>query len=246
MPSTAHSLKELHELHQRARAIRDRLASGPKTLATRETILTKRKTELDAAKKALLEAKAAIKRKESEVKNYQEKVSDLRVKLNAIKKQVEYDALRNQIAHDNLAISNLEEEILTAMFEVDEKSKAIATQESDVAKLDSDVAALKADIETKAVAQKSQLAELETALVEAEEIIDINHRDQYRRNVKQRGDDAMAPVENGACSGCYVSTTHQMMNHLIMCDEIVFCKTCGRLLYLAEESHHAVTRASRA
>ena len=53
MPETADNLSELHGLHQRAKAIRDRLVSGPKTLAGREAVLATRKTALEAAQKAL-------------------------------------------------------------------------------------------------------------------------------------------------------------------------------------------------
>ena len=42
MPITASNLRELHQLHQRAKALRDRLTSGPKTLAARHAALAKR------------------------------------------------------------------------------------------------------------------------------------------------------------------------------------------------------------
>jgi len=241
----ADNLRELHALHQRAKAIRDRLASGPKTLATREAILVKRQSELDAAKKAVMDAKAQIHKKETQLKGMQEKTSELRVKLNTIKKQVEYDAIRNQLANDNLAQSKLQEEILETMIKVDEQAAGVAAQEADLKKLADEIAALKADIAAKAAEQKSSLDSLDAAIVEAEGFIAEENREQYRRNVKQRGADAMAAVESGACSGCYVTVTAQMMNELINGHHMVFCKTCGRILYLAEETVSATKRTSR-
>jgi hypothetical protein len=241
----AHNIRELHALHQRAKAIRDRLASGPKTLATRQAVLAKRQAELEAARKAMMDSRAQAHKKEIQLKGMQEKTSELRVKLNSIKKQVEYDAIRNQLANDNLAQSKLSEEILDTMIKADEQAAAIALQEAEVKKLAAEIAAMKADIESKAAEQKSTLDSLDAAIAEAEVFIPEDMREQYRRNVKQRGADALAPVEGGACSGCYVSVTAQMMNELINGHHMVFCKTCGRILYLAEEVVSTTGRTGR-
>lgn len=246
MPAdTAANLRELHGLHERAKSIRDRLASGPKTLATRQAVLAKRQAELEATRKAVMDAKAQAAKKEVQLKGMQGKSDELRIKLNAIKKQVDYDAIRNQLAHDNLAQSKLSDEILEAMIKVDEQSALVAAQDAEVQKLAAEVAAQKADIESKAGDQKLQLAKLEAALVEAESFISEDQVEQYRRNVKQRGADALAAVDNGACTGCYVSVTAQMMNELINGGHLVFCKTCGRILYLAEEVVTATRRSGR-
>lgn len=51
--TTAENLRDLHELHQRAKAIRDRLSSGPKTLAIRQTTLATRMAEVEQEHKVL-------------------------------------------------------------------------------------------------------------------------------------------------------------------------------------------------
>ena len=55
----------------------------------------------------------------------------------------------------------------------------------------------------------------------------------YRRVVGSLGADAMAPVENGVCTGCYVALRPQQRVQLNG-GTIVFCSSCGRLLYLAQ------------
>ena len=52
----------------------------------------------------------------------------------------------------------------------------------------------------------------------------------------------MAPVEDGACHGCYVGVTAQMVNELMNGNTLVFCKTCGRILYLAEQPESKTRR----
>src|SRR5262245_62232520 len=97
MPATADNLRDLHVLHQRAKALRDRLASGPKALAAREQVLAKRRAEVDKSHAEIKKAKADQKNKEVQVQAIKVKTDELRVKLNSIKKQAEYDAIRNQL-----------------------------------------------------------------------------------------------------------------------------------------------------
>lgn len=245
MTTTADNLRELHSLHQRAKAIRDRLASGPKTVAARQAVLAKRKADLDAAREALKKSKADAKNKEVQAQSIRNRVDDLRTKLNATKKQNEYDAIRNQIANDNLSASKLEDEALELMSQNEQKEVELKAQEAEVAKLASEVDALANDVSSKAEGQRAQLVELERAVVEAEAIIPGDVRDQYRRVVKGMGAEGMAPVEHASCTGCFVSVTAQMMNDLINGHSLVFCKSCGRILYLAEEEVNTLRRGAR-
>jgi predicted nucleic acid-binding Zn-ribbon protein len=97
-PATAQNLSDLHLLHQRARALRDRMASGPKTLAARQLALANRQAELEQAKKTLQDSKLQLKKHEHSIQGVDTKIDDLKVKLNLVKKNDEYKALQNQIA----------------------------------------------------------------------------------------------------------------------------------------------------
>ncbi len=249
MPATADNLRELHVLHQRAKAIRDRLTSGPKTVAAREIALKTRQTNLETSRKALQDARVQLKKKEHTVQGLNTKLDDLTVKLNQAKKNDEYKAIQNQIAHDKNSIEKHEGDILEEMVKVDELLKKLHAEESEVKHFAAELATLKAKVDDESSGQRQQLDELETALVEAEEIIPIDVRERYRRTVKQHGADAMAPVDFdkktqlGACSGCYVSVTAQAVNELINGHHMSFCKTCGRILYLPEEEIHNTRRS---
>ncbi len=235
MAATASSLSDLHALHQRAKALRDRLISAPKTLAAREVAVTKRQTELEAAKKALQDARIKIKTRETQVQSHNSKIDDLKVKLNTVKKNEEYKAIQNQIAHDKASITKIEDEILESMGAVEQQAGEVKKLEEDVAKLVKEVAANKQQIESQSEEQKAQLASLEAAIVDAEAVIPEDHRERYKRTVKQKGPDALAQIESGACSSCFVSVTPQMMTQLVSKADITFCLTCGCILYLAEE-----------
>jgi predicted nucleic acid-binding Zn-ribbon protein len=237
MSSSTTSLRDLHQLHQRAKALRDRLSSGPKTLAARKLALEARQKTLEEAKKALQDEKVQVKKFEHTLQSQQSKSDDLRGKLNQVKKNEEYKAIQNQLALDKSHMDKTEGEILEAMEQVDTKTAAVYAAELEVMKFTDEVAALAKQIDEHADAQRAQLAELDKAIVDAESLIDENERDRYKRTVKQRGADALAAIDGSACSGCYVTITHQMMNELINADRLTFCLSCGRILYLAEEDH---------
>lgn len=240
MPATADNLRDLHLLHQRAKALRDRLTSGPKTIAARDLALVNRQTALDASKKALQEAKVQLKKKEHTVQSINAKIDDLKVKLNAVKKNEEYKAIQNQIAIDKNAIEKLEGDMLDEMEKLEDLSKKLASEDSEAKSFASDLAALKVQVDAQLGGQQKQLLELETAIVDAEAIIPEDVRERYRRTVKQLGSDAMAAVEYdrksklASCTGCFVSVTTQAVTELINGHHMSFCKSCGRVLYLTE------------
>jgi predicted nucleic acid-binding Zn-ribbon protein len=245
MAATASTLRELHALHQRAKALRDRLASAPKTLAARQSVLANKQAALESARKAVQDARLKIKSRETQVASLNGKIDDLKIKLNTVKKNDEYRALTNQIAHDKVAIGKIEDEILDAMGQVETQAGEVTKIEAETKAFAGEVDTLKSQIDAQAGEQRSQLAALEAAIVEAESVIPEDDRDRYRRTVKQKGADALAPLESGACSHCYVEITAQQMTELINNAHISYCKTCGCILYLAEEDIPNTRRSAR-
>jgi predicted nucleic acid-binding Zn-ribbon protein len=234
MSATAENLSDLHQLHRRARALRDRLASGPRTLAARTAALASRQAELDHVRKVLQESKVQLKKHEHSVQGIDGKVDDLKVKLNQVKKNEEYKALQNQIAHENTTKSKIEDEMLVALESIESNTAIVGRLEVEVKRVADEVASLKQQIEEQSASHEAQLRELESAIVQAETVIPPAYRDQYRRIVGRYGADALAACEDGACLGCYTSIPAQIVNDLINGAGLPFCLSCGRLLYLAE------------
>ena len=102
-----------------------------------------------------------------------------------------------------------------------------------------EVEKLKTDLETKAVAQKAQLAETrERPSRDAEDSIpDRPARRSTAASSSQRGADALAAVDADSrpASAATLAVTTQMLNELINRRRLAFCKSCGRILYLAED-----------
>ncbi len=235
-PTAATDLKSLHLLHQRAKALRDRLDSGPKTLAARGKILDAKKKTLELAQLAVKVKKTDIQKLELNVASARSRVNDLRVKLNAVKKNEEYKVLTNQIATENKAISNQEDEILDAMAESELLVAELKKVEAETKVVVGDYDKLKAEFEAKAEGLRTQLGALEAAILASEHVVPVDDRERYRRSVKGTGSEAFSGVSrvNPSCSGCFLSITHQAVNEMMIGRSLVFCKTCGRILYLED------------
>ena len=159
---------DLHQLHRRARGAGDRLASGPKTLAARQAVLANRQAELDQAKKTLQDSKVHLKKHEHSILGIDTKIDDLKVKLNLVKKNEEYKAIQNQIAHELSSKAKIEEEMLVSLETIESKTAEAGKLEADVKRFADEVVAIRQQIDEQSASHQTQLRELETAIIEAE------------------------------------------------------------------------------
>jgi len=82
---------------------------------------------------------------------------------------------------------------------------------------------------------KEQEAALQAQVADAEKFLPPDAAGVYLRLVQAHGADALAAVENSCCGSCYVKLTSQNLLEL-RTGKALFCKSCGRLLYLADET----------
>ena len=183
-------------------------------------------------------ARVALDQKQLQLKSAEGKIGELKVKLNQANTNREYQALRDQIAADEMANSVLADEILEAMEKLDQQKAVIPESEGRVAKAKEELAKVQQQVR----AEEESLRRYQTAgrrVAETEAALPDDFRDMYSRVVKAKGPDAMAVIENGSCGGCYQQLTTNMVNEINM-GRVVLCKSCGRVLYLPED-----TRAGR-
>ncbi len=243
MTTTANSLREIHSLHQRAKAIRDRLAGVPKAVAARSGMVAKKQEAVDKAKKDLQQVKVNKATKESQRKSIHQKMDDYASKLLSVKKNDEYKAIQNEIAVLKSQVNKVDDDIIEYELDLETREASVKALEAEMKKAQDELESFKAQSESSRSGDEAKLAELSQAVAEAESIIPIELRDKYQRIIRQKGADALAIVEEGACTGCFMSVTSQMLNDLINCDTLVFCRSCGRVLYMAEEAEKLTKRS---
>jgi uncharacterized protein len=238
MPTTpsntaASVLRLLHRLQRQHTDLRERLDRGPRqtraseaNAKNREEILAKTKAEAKALR-------MAADQKQLQLKSGEDKVKDLRRKLNAAASNREYQALLEQIAADEMTNSVLADEILEAMEKSDDFHKNIVEAEAVLKAAQQKAAEVRTEVAKEEPALKAEIARVEAELRAAEEHLPDDARALYTRIVRQKGEDALAVVENQCCAGCNQQVPLNLCSK-IMLGQPVACRTCGRLLYLPE------------
>lgn len=234
MSVTASALRELHRIHKQLSDLRDRLERGPKQIRAREANLAKLTEELTRLQGEHKAARVRSDQKQLLLKSGEEKIEGLKVKLNGAASNREYQALKDQIAADQMAGSVLADEILEAMEKIDELAGQVAEQQQKIAASKEELAKAQQAVRDQAGALQDDTKRLEAQLAEAESALPADFRQQYQRVVNSKQEDAMAEVQGEFCGGCYVQLTPNNMAELSMALAI-FCRNCGRLIYLPED-----------
>lgn len=233
MSVTAAALRELHRIHQRLADLRDRLERGPRQVRIREANVAQLEARLAEARERAKQTQMATDRKQLDLKSGEQKVLDLRVKLNGANSNREYQALLEQIAAAEMAGSVMQDEILEGLEKIDQLQTAAKEAEKNLAAGKAEMEKAKHAVATSASTIQADIAQLEVELVDAEKALPPDLRADYDRVVRSKGADSLASVDDGVCTGCGQQITLNMQNELRL-SKLVFCKSCGRLLYLPE------------
>jgi predicted nucleic acid-binding Zn-ribbon protein len=191
--------------------------------------------DAEAAKQKLTKTKMANDERELQLKERENKIADLQSKLNSCNSNREYQALKEQIAADEQANSVLSDEILEGYDRIENEEQAAREIEEKLDKARSDLEALQSRVEAERGNLESELTRVQAELERAEGALPVDFKQDYDRMVRAHGEDALAPAEDEICQGCYQRITPQMFDQLRL-GKPIFCKTCGRLLYLPEDT----------
>jgi predicted nucleic acid-binding Zn-ribbon protein len=127
----------------------------------------------------------------------------------------------------------LEDEILEAMETSDAFNRNIAEAEAALAAAQQKSKEIHATVAEQQPIIQADIGRVEAELYQNESTLPDDIRDLYKRIVRQKGEDALAVVENQFCGGCNQQIQLNVLNQ-VMLGQPVFCKSCGRLLYLPE------------
>ena len=230
---TTDVLRTLHRIHRQLGDLKARLARAPRLAQAHENSLKKLQAQLEVAKTLARAQRVANDAKQLHLTSGEEKVKKRQMQLRQAGDNREYQALKDQIAADEMTNSVLADEILEGMEKLDELTEKRAAAEAAVEK-----AAGEAQKSQRAGQEEQPLIEadvrrLETELKEAEGSLPGDYRELYKRLVARMGEDALVPLNRQFCGGCNQKIPVNMINALMLSRPIA-CKTCGRLLYMPE------------
>jgi hypothetical protein len=235
MSVTTNSLRDLHHLHRQLDELRRRLDAGPRQLEARRRHLAQRTEALETARADVKNIKVQAHHKETERKSLDARISQLQLQINTAKSNKEYAALVHEKETVVKARVVLEDELLDFMLREEEKTQTIPTAEKELQRVQQELAELERTVEAERSELTSQLAATESQLRATEQILPHDMQEAYQRLMTRRGPDGLAEVRDDVCTGCYTGITPQMFNQLLL-NELVLCKSCGRILYLEDSA----------
>ena len=227
----------LEELDQKRRTIRDRLTEIP---ARREHL----NSELARIDRSLREKEQAVSAKEKtlsglelDLKTSQTQESEKKVKLNSVKTQKEYDALKSEIETANVERGKVEERILLLMDEISDLKVFLKREKLSG---ETDKKNLSGELETQTAETQKLQVELKDLDDQAREKLrgmpdDIQREYTRLRAIYPEGQilSRLVPDENlYSCTACNSPVAHQFVIDIKRGISLHRCEICRRLLYI--------------
>ena len=234
MSAAAAGLKRLHELHIRLQELQQQLEHGPRQVKARQQILAKKQAEIDAFKAELKQTRMVADQKNLQLKTNENKIADLRVKLNQASSNREFDIIRSQIDADTMANSVLEDEILEVLEKVDQNPAENRQGRGGGGPGGGRSPPLCRRGRVDRPRVRSQAAEIETSLREAEKILPSRRSRCIAASCRRRSR-ALSSVEGKSCTTCNEILSPNLLVELNT-GKFIFCRSCGRLLYRPVEA----------
>ncbi|HJN13780.1 MAG: phospholipase [Pirellulaceae bacterium] len=233
MTVTGEALRELHRIHRQLADLRSRIERGPRQIKAGESSVRKLELETEQAKESLKRARMTADEKQLHLKSREDRIEELRTQLNGASSNKEFQTLKNQIAADEQANLVMQDEVLEALEKIDELAGKLTASNNSLTTVQVETAKISKRVEGEQGKLDSELRRVQAELLEAEENLPEDIRNDYHRMAKARGEGALSQVDGEVCGGCFQTLTTQMMN-LLYLSKPIFCPNCGAMMYLAE------------
>lgn len=230
MPGPAAILKELHRLRRHLTELDERIAGAPRRVTVAQKKLAHQEEVFTQAKEHLKRLALDIREKEGNVKATQGQIKKYEKQLDSAANKKEYDTLKSEIAQEQAHISKIEDEILAAMTETEEKNALLPEAEKVAQKARADYAQFEKEHQENLDRCASEKTRAQEELKTVEASLPGDVKPQYDRLLAAKGPDAMSGVNGRTCMACYTEITAQMMSELKR-EMFLICKNCGRMLY---------------
>jgi predicted nucleic acid-binding Zn-ribbon protein len=152
-------------------------------------------------------------------------------KLASIKTNKEYQSLLKEIEDVKTINSQIEDQMLECLEQMDDIEKVLADRTNEYKKLSEQVNKEKQTITHETEKNNKRLAELDTEWKKFTGKIDPQLLKIYLMVKEKAGGIAVVPAKDAVCRGCNMNITPQMYNDLQRCDSLKFCPSCQRIIY---------------
>ncbi len=196
----------------------------------------------------LKQSRVAVETTDKTLRKFQAVIQDLNLELKSLTDKITHEEktlyqgkaisakqatnLQDEIASLKRRQKQREEALLEAMVEAEEAEKKLVQTRAELAALETNwqdeqavLSQTQADLKTRL----SQIQEQRPTMIKVIDPDDLEEYDDLRRRKAGR---AVAVVKNGVCQGCSLVPSNRKLQEARTGTELVFCGTCGRILYV--------------
>ncbi len=177
-----------------------------------------------------------IDRKELDLKTNEGEITKYNVQLNSIKTNKEYSALISEIGSKKADMSILEDEILDTMSRLETANQECVKATEDLRNEEESLKDLINSVEAETKETDIEIEKIRNEQKKYIDLLDEHSLKSYNRLSNIKGGKAIVPVIGNVCGGCSMNVTTQTLNELMGGNDLVFCRSCSRILYLDENS----------
>lgn len=234
MSGPADILRQLHRYHLLAEDLQNRIKRLPIQLKGQNNKVETQEKRCSEFEDALKQMQVANRERETTLKSTYQKIEKYERQLKEITSKKEYDALQHELADARAQIPILEEEILLAMEEIEEKAAELPQYKAMVDKVRKERDEFEKSMAEREAEMTKQCEEAEQQVEELRVQLPADAAEHYNRLIQhQHGADVLSPVDGQTCRACATEITLQNRQVLLM-GKFQKCSACGRILYLAE------------
>jgi len=210
--------------------------SGTKQELLRELLVKDKEIQSKKQEIALLTAACAEKEKERQGKervlqDEGKKAMDKRMRMNRIKNIKELQALQREIDQIRQGNSDLEEELIRVLEEIDRIKAELKAKEEEAAMMQEEWQQRQDDMQSKISGIDQLVSEAYTLRKTIASQIAAELISRYELIFARRGGSAVVEVAGGICQGCYMNIPPQLWNEIIKSEKVNLCPSCQRILY---------------
>jgi predicted nucleic acid-binding Zn-ribbon protein len=242
MGPTNVALVKLFRADQQLREAQERLDAAAKNVRVQERRVNDLSEKLKAAQTTHRQQQSHSGQLDLDLKTRDGHIEKLRTQQQAAKNNKEYQAFLVEINTQKVDRNKVEEEALKLLETVEKsagEATALSTQlETERAKLET----MRTQIGDTIAALQAEVESLQPAREEAAAALPPRAREAFERLAEHHDGEAMAAIakpdrrrEEYLCTACTMDLVADVYNKLHSRDELVYCPSCRRILYIPED-----------
>ena len=229
-------LYELQQIDAEILTLDNKLKSVPLKIKKADQQLQIHQQKLQEKQAQLVDAEKVQRSKTAELEMEGEQRSKYQAQLREVKSNREYQALDKEISFIEVKEAEIEDEILSAMLQIDQLNEELAQQQKEFGDEQKKHNAQKAEYEQEAKDLKAEIVKWGGKQQDFLHQIDPGLMNQYQARFKRYRKGLVSLVVENACGNCHLTIPPQTLQEARKYEQFIHCGSCRLILYIPPPS----------